>query len=300
VEQLVAGYMSALIKYLPVIAAFVAFAFSCMAGNVTEMSHPKPINPDDPKGLKLPAGVPRTVDTNGNVIAMYPVFTTRKYQMAAVKLMVEEANNVAKELQLSEDLPITASNLTEAIVFPFSYKYEHKRIGNITTKYYFYGFDQDNKLDAVGVAQYDKTYAGLSQQLFPPKEIDYNGAYQLATQRLAAISIDVNGLNRDCKVHLALSSEMKELNIPRGKFAPVYFIWWTSPKNDAEHSGDAAYVELFAPSNKLLQLSVRDPKYILRKPLQFTNLESLFPGTAPIHVFTNYPPTPTGVIETVH
>jgi hypothetical protein len=40
------------------------------------------------------------------------------------------------------------------------------------------------------------------------------------------------------------------------------------------------------------RLRVNDPKYILRKPLAFTNLAALFPDTnAPIVVVTNWAPT---------
>jgi len=52
-----------------------------------------------------------------------------------------------------------------------------------------------------------------------------------------------------------------------------------------------ADVELFLPTKKLLQLDVDDPKYILRKPLVFTNLASLFPGTGRVTGFTNFPPS---------
>jgi hypothetical protein len=52
-----------------------------------------------------------------------------------------------------------------------------------------------------------------------------------------------------------------------------------------------AYVTLFAPTKTLLQLKVYDPKYILRKPLAFTNLAALFPDTnAPTVVMTNWAP----------
>jgi len=49
---------------------------------------------------------------------------------------------------------------------------------------------------------------------------------------------------------------------------------------------------LFLPTKKLIQMSVHDPKYILRQPLVFTNLSSLFPGTGRITVL----PKPSGVV----
>jgi len=54
---------------------------------------PQPVDPTDPKGRELPPGVPRTVDTNGNVIYMDISFTTRQYRQAAVKLILQEARS---------------------------------------------------------------------------------------------------------------------------------------------------------------------------------------------------------------
>jgi hypothetical protein len=76
-------------------------------------NHFKPIRPDDPKGLGLPPGVPRTVDISGSVIGISHQFTTREYRQAAVKLVLQEANRVAEELHLQEHLPIVESNLKE-------------------------------------------------------------------------------------------------------------------------------------------------------------------------------------------
>jgi hypothetical protein len=105
--------------------------------------------------------------------------------------------------------------------------------------------------------------------------------------------MDVSGLNKKCKAHIALSPYWNGLTHigqqVKRHFVPIYFVWWTSPKNDFEKFGDTAFVELFLPDKKLLQLGVRDPNYILRKSVVFTNLASLFPGSAPITIITNFP-----------
>src|SRR5271166_758004 len=87
------------------------------------LSGPGPLFPDDPKGLKLPAAVPRMVDTNGNVVWVDESYTTRQYEKTAFKLVLQEANQVAKELQLAEKLPITETDLVEAVAGPFGYNY---------------------------------------------------------------------------------------------------------------------------------------------------------------------------------
>jgi len=274
-------------------ATYIMICLLTVAAKESSPFVPKPICPDDPKGRNLPPGVPRTVDTNGNVIYMDINFTTKQYRQAAIKLILQEANLVAKELQLPEQLPITVTNLTEAAITPFGFNYQRKGVGSVSTKNYVYYVTKDNKFNELGVANYDQTCLDLKRQLLPIEQMNTNEAYQLAIQWLAAASMDVNGLNRDCKAHVALSPFWNGLaslgQKPTKRFVPIYYVWWTTPKNDAEGYGGVARVELFSPTKKLLELSVDDPKYILRKPLVFTNLESLFPGTAPITVFTNFP-----------
>jgi hypothetical protein len=96
-----------------------------------------------------------------------------------------------------------------------------------------------------------------------------NGAYKLATQFLAAVSMDVKALNRDCSIRIAAFT-------PAGKkgenFVPVYWVDWVKGK---EGEGAVASVELFEPTKTVRQLHVTESKYILRRPLQFTNLDSL-------------------------
>lgn len=239
-------------------------------------------------GRPLPPGVPRDVDTNGNVIYVPLRFTTRLYQEAALKLVLQEANSVAEELNLTNDIPITVSNLVEFHISPFGFAYARRAIGFVATTNYTYYVSRGDKFSGVTVANYDQTCSRYMRQSLPIKQFDPNAAYQLATQWLAAIHMDVNGLNRDYRVHVALSPFWNGLATlgekPRKQFVPIYYVWWT---NDRDGRDGVADVELFEPTKTLLQLDVQDPKYILRQPLVFTNLAALFPGSA--IVSTNYP-----------
>lgn len=245
---------------------------------------------------KLPPGVPRTIWPDGTVY-VDPMFTTPAYQKEAFRLLIQEANRVAKELKLPEKLPIEKEDVVHAYVSPFGLAYADKKIGNITTKNYSYGVAQGNKLSHVTIADYDrKCFEFRDKYQWHISRIDTNAAYQLATQWLAAISVDVNGLNRDCTPHVALSSFWNNVSrlgdMPKGtNFVPIYYVWWT-PKVDKAGGFGGASVELLLPTKTLIALSVDDPKYILRKPLVFTNLASLLPQTnAPVTVITNWPPT---------
>ena len=102
--------------------------------------------------------------------------------------------------------------------------------------------------------------------------------------------MDVAGLNRDCLVKVEVNQFWNANsfgpNQNKSQFVPIYDVSWLSHE-DRDNGGDTAFVEFYAPSKTLLHLVVRDPKYILRKPIEFTNMAALFPGSAPIH--TNYP-----------
>ena len=260
------------------------------------LSGPKPLFPDDPKGRELPAGVPRMVDTNGNVVWLDQSFTTRQYQNAAFKLVLQEANRVAKELQLPQELPITESNLVEAVITPFGFNYIYKTVGSVTTKHYCYYVSQGNKFSYLeGTHQTEDCNKYQDSYMWPVSRMNTNQAYKLATQWLAAVSMDVKAINQDCWVTVKLDNAYT--HPPPGKFVPIYNVSWRRKgyemSNDVAsviHS-DVASVGVFTPTKTLLQLRVEDTKYILRKPLVFTNLNSLFPGTAP--VYTLPPPSKT-------
>lgn len=231
---------------------------------------------------RLPLGVPREVDTNGNVIYVPQMFTTPLYQKEAFKLVLQEANQVATELKLKNELPITESNLAEFHISPFGFAYTHKRIGGVTTKNYAYYVSQGDKFSYLeGAHQLEDCQKYLAGYSWPVSRIDTNVAYQLAIKWLAAVHMDVKALNHDCRVSVTVDNAY--VQAPTGQFVPIYFISWI-PRNGI---GDVASVRLFTPTKTLLQLRIEDPTYILRKPLVFTNLAALFPGVAPIH--TNHP-----------
>jgi len=265
------------------------YIFRTALAQESPLGPPAPLFPDDPKGHNLPSAVPRMVDTNGNVVWINEHYTTPQYRQAAFRLVLQEANRVARELQLPGELPITESNLFEAVVTPFGYNYLNKRIGSVTTKKYCYYVSQGNKfsyLEATHVAQ--DCYKFQDQYTWPISRLNTNEAYKLATQWLAAVSMDVAAMNRDCDVTVELDS--LGFTPSPGKFVPIYYVSWMRKgykKGDdvaSLVSNDVATVEVFTPTKTLLQLRVEKPQYILRKPLIFTNLDSLLPGTGRVDI----------------
>src|SRR5882724_11279343 len=93
---------------------------------------------------ELPPGVPNPLNPDGTLSDSF-TFTTKAYQQAAFELILREANRVARDLKLPEDLPISESNLVRVFIAPFGYAYVTKNLGNITSSNYSYGAVRSNR-----------------------------------------------------------------------------------------------------------------------------------------------------------
>ena len=199
--------------------------------------------------------------------------TPPAYQKEALRLLIAEANRVAKELNLPERLPIAETNLVKTHIFPP--RMARLGIGNIMTSNYVYSVSAGGKFSSVVRTDSGKTTNELkAKYLWPMSRMDTNAAYQLATQWLTAVSMDVAALNRDCDLVISAWT-------PEGEngehFVPLYHVDWMA-KGEQAH-GSVAGVELLEPTKSLQQLYVKKPEYILRKPLQITNADYLFSQT---------------------
>jgi hypothetical protein len=226
----------------------------------------------------LPPGVPNPIGPDGKYTPAL-VFTTKAYQDEAFRLVLQEANRVATELRLPEKLPITENDLVGRFISSFGYAHVKQAIGNVTTRNYTYYLSQGNKFSylegthqAADCREYQRLYT------WPLSRMDTNQAYELATQWLAALSMDVAALSRDCSVVVKPDSDY--VHPPQGKFVPVYYVYWRKRNTEAGRVADVpAGVRVFTPNKTLLQLRVEDPKYILRAPVVFTNLHFLLSQT---------------------
>ena len=224
--------------------------------------------------------------TETNIAPTYSnlMFTTDAYKREALRLVIREANQVAQELRLAEELPITESNLAGAFIPPYGMSQFTKIIGTVTTGNYTYCVSVDFKFSYLEGTRQDAHRSQWSREYsWPISQLDTNAAYQLATQWLGNVSMDVEGLNRDCKLHIRPAAITGVGDARR--FLPLYSVYWT---RGPEGYGSVAYVEIFLPTKTLVELRVEDSKYILRKPLQFTNLDYLLSQTNTL-VQTNAP-----------
>lgn len=222
----------------------------------------------------LPPGVPSPFGPDGKCTDAM-MFTTKSYHQAAFRLVLQEANRVARQLGLPEELPLTETNLVGAFINPFGYAYANKAVGNVTTKRYMYYVSRGNKFSYLESTHQDELCRKFQAACtWPLNRINTNQAFLLATQWLAAVSMDVARLNRDCSVKVDL--ENAYVHPPAGKFVPVYYVSW-SEKNGGR--AGVASVRVFTPTKTLLQLRVEDPNYLLRPPIVFTNLAELLAET---------------------
>lgn len=223
---------------------------------------------------QLPTNVPSPIGPDGRYTQAIR-FTTMAYQEEALNRVLQEANLVANELNLPEELPITKSNMVKAFISPFGFAYAKKAIGNVTTRNYAYYVSMDNKFSYLeSPYQFELCQKFQTDYTLPSSMFETNQAVMLATQWLAAVSMDVAAISRDCVLDVKIADAY--VHAPAGKFVPVYNVVWVK-KTDAKSA--AASVRVFTPTRTLLQLRVEDSKYILRPPIVFTNLAELLSQT---------------------
>lgn len=194
-------------------------------------------------------------------------FTTKAYEQEALRLFLEEANGVARELKLPEHLPITKNDLIEIYIGPPALVV----LGMISTSNYAYYASVGRTFSGLNLRNQGKQFDETKMEFtWPVVRKDTNQAFQVATQMMAAVKIDVSTLNMDCAVTID-ATEPQEM---RGKdFIPDYWVTW-------RRLGKViAYIEFVEPTRAIRQLHVWDPKYILRKPIRFPNLAELLNQT---------------------
>jgi hypothetical protein len=230
-----------------------------------------------------------------NIIAY--LHTTLAYQSAAMQLMVGQANYDAQQLHLREALPIAvpANTNTWSVAMP-----PDGVTGGFATSNYVYRFSA-GKVAWIQKKPRPRGAAGDAAENLPSL-VDTNGAYQLATQWLAAVAVDVpaleskyphsvvqlgvrpsvvrnrpGGTNR--VVHQASTSFTT-----RSKIAPPLFrVAWGGGRGTPTALARTALqvsVEILGSTKECTSLRIQNPEWIKAPPLQVTNAAALL-GTPP-------------------
>jgi hypothetical protein len=205
-----------------------------------------------------------------NFVAKSPFFNAPPaYREAVFKLMLAEANEYAGRLSLPEKLPITKDSLKEVFTTDPYVANRFGALGSLRTTNYSYGFGKGKHLSYVtrlikGTNPYD--YDDNKQYAIDPSAVNTNAAYSMATQYLAKAFVDVPRLLESSTVSIH----------------PWVILHMTTSKYTVEwqRSGKPVVrVVLAEPKAELWTLRVEDPEYILRKPLEITNLDFLLSQT---------------------
>ncbi|HEV2327319.1 MAG TPA: hypothetical protein VGY56_00865 [Verrucomicrobiae bacterium] len=160
-------------------------------------------------------------------------------------------------------------------------------LGSVITSNYIYSVACGYKFSGVTRAHLQQEDDQIKSKFaLPMDQMDTNAAFQLATHFLSLASMDMVGLNRDCKVQISTS-----ICPDYEHFTPLYYVTWVKRR---ERFGNAASVEVFLPDKSLRELRVTKSEYILSEPVQITNPDFLnLPTNAPAGQFRNLrPPAP--------
>jgi hypothetical protein len=197
-------------------------------------------------------------------------FTTKAYEQEALRALLEEVNQVAKDLTLPEQLPITSSNLVEVFIAPPA----SGMVGTASSSNYHYFVRAGRKFAGLNRRNLNAVWEqDRKNYLWPVSRIDTNAAFAIATQIMAKAGINIVALNSECNVQL----DVTRPNGPRSLvFVPDYWIDWR------KNGKSLAFLVFLAPTKDIRMLRVDDPTYVLRKAVEVRNLgELLREGGAP-------------------
>ena len=189
-------------------------------------------------------------------------FTTEAYQAAALKVMLQEANWAARALRLPEKFPIEPSDLTEKIIeTPFVASHQGRFALVHTEKF---NYEAGQKLFAVSrlhPSGEDQYLAAIRAKYTMSRSGAKAGpVYGLATQWLAAISIDLKRLEADYPSQITVPWNLGD------QYVPLFTVEWVKPIAGTRRRDVAVIVELLEPERLLESLVVEKPEYMAPPP----------------------------------
>jgi hypothetical protein len=219
--------------------------------------------------------------------AFHALYVSAAYKAVALQLLLGEANHFAETLKLPTPLPIEISHLAHAYVSPPKFGLG----GSLQTTNFAFTFHEGRlhsiiRLDVLhGPEPLRDILDRLSQQA---ALVDSNGAYQLATQWLAAASVDVETMVK--KYPAEISQRRYAANAPREdqtlpklgkeKLVPVYDVKWRDT-SQPEYIAGAIKVAVLGTSKQLLALDIGDFSFSVRPPVVVANAAELNMVDAP-------------------
>lgn len=199
------------------------------------------------------------------------------YKAALLPLLLPEASYVSEQLKLPTPHPIRIEDIQTALVgtpkFGFS--------GSIETTNFFFTFPKGKLYFLGNKLKHDEQFDLYPEWAKTPSLVDSNGAYQLATQWLAAIDVDVAALERKYPHQIEQAFYWgRALGTPENEWTqhppttnrvmlPIFTVTWGGG------SDYPAQIQLLGTTKELMTLRMADASLSRRPALVITNAMEL-------------------------
>lgn len=234
--------------------------------------------------------------------------TTDAYQAAALEVMAGEANFTARQLDFGESIAPNTVRTNRWRVSPPPYGIG----GTISSANYIFEFSQGRLLSVEKIDWLKKSAPPLGDLLDlarQPSLLNTNSAHQLAKQKLAAISVDIEALEAQFPPMIFQvparrrdPSGLPLSGVSNNIAVPLFMVGWgddpatrlirdrmqqlNRPMPDLARpsSLNSAFVQILGTTKEVVKLHVRDGKFSKRPLLQLANVaELLGPLPPPRH-----------------
>jgi hypothetical protein len=205
------------------------------------------------------------------------------YKAVAIERMLSEANYFAEQLHLPIEQPITLVDAQSAYVRPPRVGFG----GVIQTKRFSFSFPNPNEGKLCYITRQTIRDGHDVLDLYPelartPSLVDSNGAYQLATQWLTSVAVDVPSLQQKYPVNVRQWFFWgKPENLPKDQWSmpqitstnktmlPIFDVRW------GEGDTPPVKVTVLGSTKELLELRMEDCSFSKRTPIVITNAMEL-------------------------
>jgi hypothetical protein len=201
--------------------------------------------------------------------------TTAAYETAVLRLMIDEANFVCKQMGLNETAP-PPTQIPENTwkVYPPPEDIS----GYVYSENYSFSFDKGRLISVTKKDWNKKLFAARGDIRELPSHLDKNSAYELARELLASISIDVDALE---KMHKPVCCQGQT---PRWDASgtscevialPLFEIGWGESRLDSILSECPVYMKILEVTKEMVDFGLHDTSFSKRSELLLTNAEEL-------------------------
>ncbi|HXS69470.1 MAG TPA: hypothetical protein VN761_11540 [Candidatus Polarisedimenticolia bacterium] len=232
-----------------------------------------------------------------NILQM--LHTTAAYQAAALQLMANEANFTAKQLGINESVPPPAAMDTNT----WSVEAPPNGVGgSVSSANYYFDFHKGRLLSLRKIKWLENSSAhgDILKLADKPSLLDTNTVHEFAKEKLAAISVDVDALEKKFEpVIFQVPARRRDASgqqlrgVSNNVAVPLFMISWGEgptgpllrerlkqlgrPMRRSPRADPMApvFMEILGTTKEVVELRVRDDSFSKRPPLQLTNASEL-------------------------